>query len=641
MTLVASQVYEVVLLGSATCMHCAVARALFYQHGITSVEVEAESAEGSVLLGLTATLLSYHSLPQIFVTCRSAAISASSWTFVGGRSQVASACQSIGTANVAATTTTGGVAMLRALLQQGTLIESAHLNELLHAAARRAERPGDGMEATSPKSLSWFLDRLEPPKKFEGDAEASSTPREHVVFEIKFAELLHAVRQRSNGASDENAAGSILPRRDVGVLCWVKKDAFRLAEARQVLRTFGHHKGLRSESELARFIREMLSWLSRAHAIVPLVNEKNIETLVDGMICHDRDEPEWWWTVPSSAGHLSAAWGLNSPLCDGFAAGASHGDPSSIDRNGAVHEPIDTVEFSSVLCNRIGHLIARHVSVPMDKSEADGAAVDCAVIVAQSKEFTEFLVGVSMLRRLDLTALSTSSSAARAFWINIYNACVRHAFVQRGPPGTNPVCLYRFFHNVGYEFNFAISNLTVTPPPVVIFTSLDTIENGLLRGNRPGVGSWSPPLAQDDQRLLFTLGHNIAPQKGLPRLEVDYRVHFALNCGARSCPPVENYQASTIDQALDRAMVAFVQTNTTYAAGVLHVSKIFDWYRVDFPGNDGGSDGDAALVDLLRPHLDESMEKQLEAFLGPAPHVKKVTVRFSDYDWTPHVQFRL
>ncbi len=69
---------------------------------------------------------------------------------------------------------------------------------------------------------------------------------------------------------------------------------------------------------------------------------------------------------------------------------------------------------------------------------------------------------------------------------------------------------------------------------------------------------------------------------------VDCRVHGALVCAARSCPPLrrEPYRADAVDQQLDdnlREWLRMPDRNSFDAArGTARISKIFDWYKRDF-----------------------------------------------------------
>ena len=72
----------------------------------------------------------------------------------------------------------------------------------------------------------------------------------------------------------------------------------------------------------------------------------------------------------------------------------------------------------------------------------------------------------------------------------------------------------------------------------------------------------------------------------------DPRVHVALVCAARSCPPLLNraYRAEDLDKVLDENMKRFVndaaRNQIDDEKRELRVSKIFDWYAADFGGKD-------------------------------------------------------
>ncbi len=94
----------------------------------------------------------------------------------------------------------------------------------------------------------------------------------------------------------------------------------------------------------------------------------------------------------------------------------------------------------------------------------------------------------------------------------------------------------------------------------------------------------------------------------------DARIHFAINCAAKSCPPLYNraFTAANLQGALEQRTRQFVN-NPAYnsiAADGAAVSKIFEWYAVDF--------GD------LREYLNRFSETQLKI---------EAAIRFQEYDW--------
>lgn len=64
------------------------------------------------------------------------------------------------------------------------------------------------------------------------------------------------------------------------------------------------------------------------------------------------------------------------------------------------------------------------------------------------------------------------------------------------------------------------------------------------------------------------------------------RIHFALNCAARSCPPLRNkaYTAKNLDVELDEQTKRFINNDSFNIINKkqLKVSKLFDWYSKDF-----------------------------------------------------------
>ena len=106
----------------------------------------------------------------------------------------------------------------------------------------------------------------------------------------------------------------------------------------------------------------------------------------------------------------------------------------------------------------------------------------------------------------------------------------------------------------------------------------------------------------------------------------DPRIHFALNCASKSCPPLraEPYVAATLDDQLDEATRAFlaspntVQVVTEGAKTTLVTTKIFDWYVADFKA----SGGPLAFIQKFGPAA------AVEAIEGG-----KARLAFADYDW--------
>ena len=71
--------------------------------------------------------------------------------------------------------------------------------------------------------------------------------------------------------------------------------------------------------------------------------------------------------------------------------------------------------------------------------------------------------------------------------------------------------------------------------------------------------------------------------------QLDYRIHFSLNCGAKSCPPIAFYRAKEIDDQLNLATRSFLESETEFndEEKKAWVTRIFLWFYADFGGNKG------------------------------------------------------
>lgn len=162
-------------------------------------------------------------------------------------------------------------------------------------------------------------------------------------------------------------------------------------------------------------------------------------------------------------------------------------------------------------------------------------------------------------RLSDFNAKSLSGDAEKlAFWINLYNGLTNYQIVKNQLKETVWE-LPGFFSNR----NFQVGEFPM---------SLDDIEHGVLRQNGPRKNDKPSQFQDEDPRCELMLER------------MDPRIHFALNCGALSCPPIAFYSAKNIDQelALAEANFASQEFMVDHETRTIHCSEIFVWYRSDF-----------------------------------------------------------
>ncbi|WP_417590244.1 DUF547 domain-containing protein [Owenweeksia hongkongensis] len=175
-----------------------------------------------------------------------------------------------------------------------------------------------------------------------------------------------------------------------------------------------------------------------------------------------------------------------------------------------------------------------------------------------------------------------------AFWINTYNGLIQYELTK------NPAQ----FDDRG-DF-FGDENVTVLGEKV----SFDNLEHGVMRRNtsKYSKGYFSNPFSGDwYKQYQFE--------------KIDWRIHFALNCGAASCPPVRIYDDKTVYQQLNASSKQYLDSQVKYdkEEEEVYAPKLMDWFSGDF----GGSDG--ALKILKKNGYIPSTDVDLE---------------FNDYDWT-------
>ncbi|MDX1350682.1 MAG: DUF547 domain-containing protein, partial [Putridiphycobacter sp.] len=65
---------------------------------------------------------------------------------------------------------------------------------------------------------------------------------------------------------------------------------------------------------------------------------------------------------------------------------------------------------------------------------------------------------------------------------------------------------------------------------------------------------------------------------------LDSRIHFALNCGANSCPPITVFKVETIQKQLSNVTEGFLREETTVneSSNLISTTRLFLWYYNDF-----------------------------------------------------------
>ncbi|CAJ0574542.1 unnamed protein product, partial [Mesorhabditis spiculigera] len=223
--------------------------------------------------------------------------------------------------------------------------------------------------------------------------------------------------------------------------------------------------------------------------------------------------------------------------------------------------------------------------------------------LVDNEHFNKFLSYIRDLSRVDLT---TSTPDQRlALLINVYNMMTIHITQRFGPPVG--VWQRRKMFNSTY---YIIGGHNY---------SLNSILNGVLRGNRKGASYLWKPFGKQDQRLPLII------EGGEPLS------FFGLNNGSRHSPPLRAYSTANIrEELLVQARLCLESDDYLRLEGkknVIYLSKIFKWNAEDF-GNTPEKIMEW-IAEALQGCESEKAKTVIKRF-----YTGEYTVDYIHYDWT-------
>ena len=206
------------------------------------------------------------------------------------------------------------------------------------------------------------------------------------------------------------------------------------------------------------------------------------------------------------------------------------GKPAGTDKTANL--PGATLEIASVQADRISHVALDSL---LQQYVSESGQVNYKGLKADKKSLDAYCQSLSDQPVQD----NWSREEQMAYWINAYNAFTLKLIVDNYPT--------KSILNFDGGKTWDVKRIKIGDKKY----SLNNIENDILR----------------------------------PQFK-DARIHFALNCAAKSCPPLWNraYTAENLETSLEARAKAFINNPdfNSISAGKAVVSKIFDWYAADF-----------------------------------------------------------
>lgn len=207
----------------------------------------------------------------------------------------------------------------------------------------------------------------------------------------------------------------------------------------------------------------------------------------------------------------------------------------------------------------------------------------------ETSKVNEFIEKIASANEEVLLKQLSNNDRKKTFFINLYNSYVIYALRKDK----------KLFEDRGSFFS--AKQFTLAGNKV----SLDNLEHDYLRHSSVKWG--------------LGIFHKIFPsslEKKFRVDEVDWRIHFSLNCGAKSCPPVFAYSLENIETELDESAKKYLENNTKYdsAKNELYVPVLMSWFRNDF-GNKRGVKRISKEFGIIKEDINPDIE-------------------YNSYDWT-------
>lgn len=215
---------------------------------------------------------------------------------------------------------------------------------------------------------------------------------------------------------------------------------------------------------------------------------------------------------------------------------------------------------------------------------------DLLYAVKSESDYRVYTDSLKSFSKHELYVQLKDENKRRAFWLNIYNA-----YTQILLKASNDT------------ISSVLQRVTFFDKPAVLIAgkklSLNDIEHGILRHSKIW---WSKGLLSKWFPGKF---------ERTMRVSLDARIHFALNCGAVSCPPIAFYSGDHLNDELDMAVKNYLSSDVKVDSRTnrIYISKLFEWYSGDFGGK-------AGVITFLKKYQLIPADMQPEIY-------------YNEYDW--------
>ena len=190
---------------------------------------------------------------------------------------------------------------------------------------------------------------------------------------------------------------------------------------------------------------------------------------------------------------------------------------------------------------------------------------------------------------------------------NPYNFNEYFKFIEEVSPDSHP----EYFNTPNKKMAYWINTYNA----LIIKLMIDNPEKNILDISM-GHAIWFTKFKVGGKNIsLYKIEHKILRKMNDPR------IHFAINCGSRSCPPLGHriFLPETLDLQLEEKTKSFINDkNNVYIDSdvqVIYLNKIFKWYKKDYNN----------VRKFLIKYLEENLSYK---------DIKDYKIKYYKYDWS-------
>ncbi len=251
-------------------------------------------------------------------------------------------------------------------------------------------------------------------------------------------------------------------------------------------------------------------------------------------------------------------------------------------------------------------------------------------LVALRRLFVQILVGVALAPIVSARAPAAQFDQSHALFDKVLKSFVSDARVNYTALKAHPQELEGYLAQVAAVSESDFKGWSEKQQIALLINSYNACTLRLILDHYPlksikvigsfFSGPWNQPVVHlfAETTTLSAVEHKI--------LRKDYsepRIHFALVCAAKGCPPLrsEAYSANRLDEQLHDQAKQFLatpnQNRVEASERVVYLSPIFKWYAGDFEKKSG------SVLAALQTY-----------WSGKATSTDGFKIRYTDYDWT-------